>query len=329
MNTRLPALLSLLGCLLFPLKTLPQGWGAGGMVAGFEYGTTLSLGAYETYASAFVNLARKQSTPVFLPGQEAALYRYLGRRFFRPRYVLCQGTFYPLATLSSFMETYHRQQFDRLEACGFNVLRSLGSGTEEPYALSFLLGNLVFLGYYEPADSGKAKVKPAGSALAGLLISTGHRHIQDNIVVNERWWQVEFILTGTSRKARAHKLTWNFRAGLKSHSTELAPDVAVVSLYRDHTMWQGKGPLLLANSRMRYEGHFRWRHQERETPFAVRQLLAYGKKVPLHAIGRPVVVRLGGGVLWEWVRRYDRQVRAFMAAGEGHWVLLIQPSVEF
>ncbi len=329
MKARLLVLIAETACILFPLGASPQGWSTTGTLAGFESGTTLSLGAYRSYASVFVHTARNRSTPVFLPGQEAALYAYLGRRVLSPRYLLLQGTWYPLATLSSFMETYHRQQFDRVEVADFNVLRSLGSGTEEPYALSLLLGNIVFLGYPERKDSSTTRIRPAGSSLAGLLVSAGQRHIHDNILVRDQWWQVELILTGTSRRTGEHRLHWNFRVGVKTHSTALAPDVVVLSLFRDHTSWQKKRPFLLANSRMQYEAHFPCGDQEQQMPFTVRQLLSYGKKIPLHVAGRTVFLRLGGGVVWEWVRRYDREACSFMATGAAQRVWLIQPSVEF
>jgi len=298
-------------------------------IVGLETGATLSLGAYKSYASAFVNTARRGGTPVFLPGQEGRIYAYFAKRFLAPRHVVLQATLYPLAALSSHMETHHPQQFQRLEVAGFNVLRSLGSGPEEPYALSLLVGNLAFLGYFQPIDSGTVRVRQAGSALAGVLISTGHWHIHDNIRVDDRWWQVELILTGFSFRPQVDELTWDFRLGCKFHRTALAPDVVALSLFRSNTDWRLRGFSLSANSQFAYEAHMPLRRQQAGAPFLVRHLLSYGKKFPLRLMGKPLVPQLGGGILWEWVREYDRKARQFQPQGVGHWVWLIQPSISF
>ncbi|MBC7186617.1 MAG: hypothetical protein H5U38_06245 [Calditrichaeota bacterium] len=265
---------------------------------------------------------------MFLTGNEGRIYAYLGRRLFSPKYLLVQATLYPLATLSSYVETYHPRQFDRLEVAGFNVLRSLGSGSEEPYALSLLVGNIAFLGYYEPTE-GTARVRQAGSALAGLLLSTGHWHIHDNIRVADRWWQVELILTGTSSRPGVEELEWNFRGGVKLHSNQLAPDVVAFTLFRDDVQWQARGFSLLANSQIEYEAHLPLGDQDQAMPFVVRHLFRYGKKFPLRLWGKQVVPQLGGGVLWEWVRSYDREARHFQPKGAGQWVWLVQPTISF
>jgi hypothetical protein len=313
---------------LLPGTSTAQSWSTTGRVVGFETGATISLGAYKAYASAFVNLARRQGTPVFLTGNEGRIYAYLGRRLLSPKYLVVQATLYPLATLSSYAETYHPRQFDRLEVAGFNVLRSLGSGSEEPYALSLLVGNIAFLGYYEHAE-GSVRVRQAGSALAGLLLSTGHWHIHDNIRVNDRWWQAELILKGTSSRPGLEKLEWNFRGGVKLHGNHLAPDAVAFALFRDDVHWQARGFSLLANSQIAYEVRFPLDEQDQAMPFVVRHLFRYGKKFPLRMGGKRMVPQLGGGVLWEWVRSYDRQARRFQPHGAGQWVWLIQPTVSF
>ncbi|MGQ9561448.1 MAG: hypothetical protein ACUVTG_04295 [Candidatus Oleimicrobiaceae bacterium] len=320
----------LFGCLLLASATAAaQGLSSRGSLAGFETGATAAPGAYKSYASVFLNTSRKDRTPVFLPGHEGRLYGHFVGNFLTPRYVLLQATLYPLAATSSFVETYHPRAFARCEVAGLNVLRALGSGTEEPYAISLLLGNLAFLGYHEQVDSATVRLRQAGSALAGLLFSGGNWHIHDNICIKDPWWQVELILTGTSRRQHVDKMSWNFRLGVKVHTSTLVPDVVALTVFRDHTRWDRRSLSLLQNSRVQYEAHFPFRQSWQRSPFTVRQLFTYGKKFPLRLLRRAAAVRIGGGLLWEWVRRYDHQVRAFAPRETSQLLWLIQPSLEF
>lgn len=299
-------------------------------IKGFETGLTISIGAYKTYANGFINLQRRGTTPIFSPKDELPIYRWLLARLLMPRYLVLQATAYPLATTSSQLETFHPQEFNRFELLEMNLLRSIGTGPEEPYALSLLLGNFAFFGYKEKLNENQFRKKQSGSALAGFLFTTGHWHINDNIRIDDRWWQIELILTGNLKEPNKRNLDWNFRIGTKLNQNDFVPDVAIISLYRSHTAWrQVKFFSLVHNSRLQYEAHFHIGSEWRRSPFIVRQLFSYGKKIPFKLAGRFVALRVGGGVLWEWVRLYDHEHRFFELEETTQLIWLIQPSVEF
>jgi hypothetical protein len=209
------------------------------------------------------------------------------------------------------------------------MLLSAGSGAEEPYALSLLLGNLAFFGSREKIVREKSRIKQLGSAMAGFLISTGHWHIYDNIRIDDRWWQTELILTGNLKEPNIRKILWNFRIGAKIHGNKFVPDVVLLAFQRNHTEWHYRGISLLRSSVIRYEAHFPIGPESGRSPFAIRQLFTYGKKIPFKLSGRFIALRLGGGVLWEWVRRYDHEKRIFRPEETSHLLWMIQPSVEF
>ena len=296
-------------------------------LTGYESGMTVSLGAYQSYVNSYIYLKRRSATPILKP-QETLIYSYLVSRLYKPGYLLFQATIYPLATVSSQMETFYPHEFNRFEVMGWNILRSVGSGPEEPYALSLLLGNLAFFGN-KGEINGKIRLNQLGSAMAGILISTGNFHLHDNIRINDRWWQTELILTGNLKEPDKRKIFWNFRIGTKFHKNVLAPDVIVLALQRNHTGWNYRGISFVRSSIVRYEAHFPIGSERRRSPFTIRQLLTYGKKVPFKIFGRSIAIQLGGGVLWEWVRKYDHENRMFELKESSHLVWLIQPGIDF
>lgn len=315
--------------LLIGFKNLPaQTLNLRQPICGYESGVTFSTGAYKGYANAFIYLKSKGSTPIFQPQHEWPIYHWLLRRLHKPRYLVFQATAYPLAFLSSELETFHPEQFNRFKFMGMNLMRSVGSGYEEPYALSLILGNLAFLGYNRNQSNHSKKVNQSGSAIGGLSVTTAHVHIHDNIQVKDRWWQYELILTGMLQEPKMRKINWNFRIGAKIHGNNLARDVAIFYFQRSHTDWQNRRFSIIRNSRFQYEAHFPINDGWRK-PYTIRQFFSYSKKFPFQTFGYFITFRLGGGLLWEHMRNYDHQERKFAAKEESRLMWLIQPSLEF
>ncbi|MDZ7261308.1 MAG: hypothetical protein ONB05_04290 [candidate division KSB1 bacterium] len=295
---------------------------------GYQLGGTLGLGAYQTYGSLYFNLQRYARLQVLSAEEEVRLYQRLLSQLPRPRYVLFQVTVYPLAGLSSSLETDYPEVFDKFRLFGTtNLLRSLGSGPEEPYALSLFLGNIAI--FARPGPSESSKQRQTGSAVAGFIISAGHWHILDNIRIVDRWFEAELKLKGSLNEPKQRRLTWDFRLGVKLHQNNLVHDVAVLSILRDQSDWDYKGWSLWRNSVFHYTGYVPIGPGKDGRPFMVRHLLSIGKKYPLRLAGRSVLLRLSLGILWEWVRLFDREIRQFQPAASTHQVWLIQPSVEF
>ncbi|MEE4311626.1 MAG: hypothetical protein V2J62_07120 [candidate division KSB1 bacterium] len=302
-----------------------------GSVAGCESGVTLSPGVYKSYGSAFINLRRLDSTPIFRVEEESAVYRWLMPRLLSPRHLVFQATLYPLAYASSQLESFHRKTFDRFNFLDMNLLRTLGMGPEEPYAISFLFGNMALLGFRQKEEVSGVRLRQAGTMFAGLLLSGGHWHIHDNIRVDDLWYHGELIVTGNFKYATAapQKIEWDFRLGTKIHRNDLAPDVLTFSLFRSHTDWNQHGFSLIRNARLEYEAHFPLSDKPGSRHFTSRQMFTYAKKVPLVLLGRYIALRLGGGVMWERTRLFDRDEWQFEVEESEHFTWLVQPSIEF
>jgi len=298
-------------------------------ILGFETGATITAGVYKSYLNLFIQFSHKSSTKIYRPELERHVYGILLSRLYKPKYIVAQATAYPLALLSSDMETYHPKHYRQFEFMEINLLRTISSGYEEPYALSLLLGNFALFGYHEQDEQGKSRIRQSGSALAGIIITTGHLYIHDNIRVNERWWQYELILTGKLNEPKVRMIEWNFRIGTKHHQTDLTPDVALLILHRSHTEWNFRQFSFIRNSHFHYEAYFPIFHDGQKLPFTVRQYFSYGKKFPFKKFNRLFALRIGGGIIWEKLRLYNHDQRFFEAQQSSQITYLIQPSIEF
>ena len=271
-------------------------------------------------------LKRNEKPFVLQQGKEAEIYARLGRRLFFPTYLLFQATGYPLSALSSYLETDRYHFYNRFNTYSdMNILRSIGSGFEEPYAFSLFLGNILLLVH---TDSLKSGVKQSGSALAGFIISHGRHQIHNNIYLQDAWYQIELMLIGNLKEPLRRRLSWNFRIGAKLHQNRFFRDVMTLSLERSHTDWRFRGWSLVKNSFFKYQGYFPspFSHDKK---FAGLQMISYGKKFPAKLFQKKLFFTFGLGVRWEWVRFYDHRFNKFEADPSQQMTWLIQPNIEF
>lgn len=291
---------------------------------GFYLGENIVLSPYKSYGSIFLNFQRHAQIRAIQPKEEYRLYKHLLARFLFPRFVLFQGTISPLAAASSFLETDNPMLFGRFKLYpGLNWFKAISTGPEEPYALSFFLGNISF---FSRSDAEKRQL---GSALAGFVFSTGHWHILDNIRIDDRWYEIEFALTGRFREQRKMKLTWDFRLGYKSHQNRMAFDVAVLTLNRSHSDWYFKKWSLLKNSEINATFNFPVGDDARHRPFVTRIYFVFSKKYPITLFQRKWLLKLGAGFVHARHRRFDRTLREFESRETSKFTWLIKPNIEF
>lgn len=281
----------------------------------------LTFDIYKPFGSVYLGLERPK---IMEAGQERKIYSELAKRLFLPKYILLQATFYPLAAWSSHWETSHYELFRRFKIYeGINGLRAIGSGFEEPYALSVLLGNIVRLAYYDK----ESLAKNAGSSLAGFLFSGSNHFIYDNIYLIGRWYQAELMLIGDSRSPQQRR-SWNFRIGAKLYKDSFISNALTISLERNSTDYSGTGFSLLKNSIFKYQAKFSLQNEKEKTP-ATFQMVNFAKKIPLKIFGRRAFFVIGSGVKWEWIRRYDHAAGSFEESPSSQLVWLFTPNVEF
>ncbi|MBN1352351.1 hypothetical protein JXJ21_23340 [candidate division KSB1 bacterium] len=299
---------------------------------GHNWNYTYGLGAYRTYGSAYVDLRIGAKPIVISPDRELEIFRHILREIYLPKYILLQLTLYPLSTLSSFLETDHATTFNQFEIYdGFNVLRSLSADFEEPYAASVFLGNIIgfkYEGKESNTDTTAGRSPQVNSILSGVLFSGGHWHIQDNIRIQDEWLEILFLLTGQLNVRDMRNVVWDLRAGYRLHRNRLVTDVAVISVLREHTEWEYRGLSPFRNSYFQTAFYLPIGSEAANRPLFTRQLLVFGKKVPMRLFKRKVMLKLGVGILWEQTRLFNREQWQFGETEHRATTWLVQPGLE-
>jgi hypothetical protein len=299
---------------------------------GYYWGAQMNWGPYRTYSSLYFNFLRNDPIEVMNPKQEYRVFTRLLEKIYAPHYFLLQGTIYPAATMSSFIETDNPRFFKRFKTYfDLNLLRAVGGGYEEPYAVSVFLGNLIFFSRENILDTLTCtERRQTGSALGGFLISGGQWHIQDNIRIADWWYEIMLMLGGSLNETSIRRIEWNFRTGLKFHQNPLPADVAVVTIQRDHSEWKYRGWSLKRNSSFKYICHFPIGKDARHLPFTSRHYFIFSKKYPLPKpiFGINFLFKFGLGVDWEYIKEFDRQPRTFNSQETSSLSWVIQPNID-
>lgn len=206
--------------------------------------------------------------------REREVYRGLLRESLRPRLLLVEASVYPLPAAGTWLKKHHADFYDdfsiaKIDGNDLNVIDGLTAGFQEPWALSaFVGGEMVFT---RPDDSRRK----GNHGYMGYLVSFGRKHIRDNVLIDDTWWEFEWKLKG-EREFRDENLSWSFRVGVKNHGNPDIRDVTYVGFRRSHLDFRQPILQLLTNSSMelmtevaRDNGHF------------LRQEIIFGKKVPI------------------------------------------------
>lgn len=267
----------------------------------------LEVGAYYTSAGLYLPL---RSGPIPHVGErgEFDIYLALLPRSFLPRFVVLEASVNPMPCLGLLVRdrspvAYRHAQLDP----GLNVVQAVTAGFDEPWAASLFVGNVVDFDV-----PGRPDVR--GKGYFGTVFSVGNWHIKDNVLVDDRWAEVEVKLKG-DRRSPARKLSWSFRVGLKLHENPEVVDAAYLGIRRGRVDYGGGSPLL-ANSGMEY----RMDADLHGRP--LKHLFLVDKKWPA---GRRVALSLAVGLLWDSGRAYRG---ALAADARERLQLLVRPGFE-
>ena len=210
----------------------------GGGVADFETGNqrhtptqTLSdtsvsieyeLDAYYTNIGAFIPLGDAPMKQVEV-GDETIIYRELLANAFTPRFLLVEASVYPLPILGVYLKEEQESLHEASQLTDdFNLIEALTEGFEEPYALSFFVGNIVRF------NSPRSRIfRAINKGYSGLLLSVGDKHIKNSELIDDDWYEVELKLKGDRRIDEIYH-SWSFRIGVKIHGN---PDIADVNYF--------------------------------------------------------------------------------------------------
>lgn len=205
---------------------------------------------------------------------EFDIYRALFRESLRPRLLMIEASVYPLPVIGTQIKKHQRDFYDgmvfaRADGNELNIIDSVTAGFQEPWALSaFIGGEMTF------SRAGDEKSKD-NHGYMGYLVSGGRKHIRNNILIDDTWWEFEWKLKG-DRVFREEKLSWSFRVGLKEHGNDFIRDVAYLGFRRSNLDFNQPLLSLLANSNIDMKTEFGADNGE-----FLRQEVILGKKVPL------------------------------------------------
>jgi hypothetical protein len=272
---------------------------------------------YRSYGTVFVDLNPKEDLLIWQE-QELRLYRDLAARSLKPEYALVELTAYPLAWFSAWMEGSQDELYRNFDVTdNFNMLQSLGSGPEEPWSVSFFLGQIASFWTLNDAD----EFIVAASGAAGLVATTGRQQLFDNSTVDGPWARLEWKVKGEGAEG-ARERSWDLKLGHRWYGLDEIPNTLSVTLERSRTdrkrtRWnpeQNSAALL----------QLQWPAAEPGAGWS-RVLFEYTKYRHLkgHLVG------LKAGFLYEYQRPYDGSTGTFAAEREKTWELVLQPQVVF
>jgi len=169
----------------------------------------------------------EQPIPEMNITREGELYLYMLKNFISPRYVLFEASLYPLPIAGVYIKKEARNFYNDSEVIrGINIVRVVTTGFPEPYAGSIFFGNVA---NFTKGSSDEI----TGKGFGGIALSYGDRHIVDNIMVADKWFEVELKIKGMDYH-QAHNMEWSYSIGAKLHDNSEISHQFSISIYRNH-----------------------------------------------------------------------------------------------
>ncbi|MCC2636355.1 MAG: hypothetical protein K0Q68_74 [Moraxellaceae bacterium] len=226
---------------------------------------------------------------------EIEVYTRLLRDSLRPRLLLLEASVYPLPILGTWYKRkdpghYDEFQVGTLGNNQLNLLDGVTAGFQEPWALSAFIGSGMQFTREGQASSARNR------GYMGYLVSYGARHIHNNVLIDDNWWELEWKLKG-EREFREEELHWSFRMGVKNHGHPEIADVGYIGLRRSNLNYENIWLSLLNNSDLELLTEI-----DRHSGRYLRQEAIIGRKLPLRRWR--VALSLDIGVIYEDQRKY-------------------------
>lgn len=200
------------------------------------------LDPYYTNVGLYVPLTDKDIQTVDL-GSEEHIYSTLLKDYFTPRFFLLEASVNPLPWLGTVVRRNYTDAYQDAEvSADLNLIEALTEGFEEPYALSFFVGNII---RFKLAKEKKAEAINKG--YSGFVISVGDRHIKKNTLIDDHWYEIEWKLKGDRRIGPIYH-SWSFRIGTKIHDNPEISDVSYFGIRRELFNRELKGYKFLQNT---------------------------------------------------------------------------------
>lgn len=279
---------------------------------------------------------------------ESVLYRELTKRFFFPRTIALEASFYPLGWGGAMIRGQAFDVYSNLQWGTFNLVKALTLTQKEPWAFSLFIGNAIRFRpgketekqlthdtptngalsdfYKVSGDENRAE----GVAYSGAVFTTGNILLIQNRAVEAWWLEAELKIKGDV-STLFRKLQWNFELGYRHTftTTPIIDDIIWVGAKRDRIDFANTKMELLRNTR------FEVRLDKGLSDEGYWKLTALiGKSWPLvkASAARPkdrrVALTLAVGFAATWGSPYlSAGMRRVDPTEAFHW--LIQPGIKF
>ena len=245
---------------------------------------------------------------------EIDIYSQLIRNFYKPRTLVLEASINPLPYAGTLIRRHQPSFYSHMKVSdNLNVVEALTAGFEDPWALSLFFGNVVTFESINKAFQGKR------TGYSGLLLNAGNRHIKNNLLIRDNWFEMEGKLKG-EQYLKNRTLRWSFRGGLKAHANRHIADSFYVGFKRSRTDFGDCRSFWLNNSGFEYVADFSRKKLE-----PLRHFFLVEKKFP---VGERSVLSVGTGFVWTSNRKYSG-VLADKDAGHNSFQLMLRPNLEF
>jgi hypothetical protein len=238
-------------------------------------------------------------------------YRRLLGSSLKPSMLLLEASVYPMPLLGTYIRRQHPERYERDDR-HFRLIPALTAGFQEPWAISAFFGNdMIFMRPGQPK-------KETNRGYMGFLVSYGNRHIKDNRLVDDEWFEVEWKMKG-ERIFEQDRLSWSFRVGTRFHRS---PDIentvyfgvsrSALDFNANLLSWLHNSEVKLMTEVLQGSGTF------------ARQELILGKKVPIRSMKS--AMKLEFGFIYERAAKYSGEL---LTTGGTGFTFILRPNIEF
>ena len=275
--------------------------------------TVWDLDAY--YSSVDINIPLTDE-PVPEGGKlsESEVYEKLFLDSLHPRVLLLEASVYPMPMLGTYLKSENPSIYDAFQIgnTDLNLMQGLTAGFQEPWAVSAFIGSE--LNFTREGERRKGTNK----GYMGYLVSYGAKHIKDNVLIDDDWWEFEWKMKG-ERQFKDERLSWSFFTGVKNHGNQDIADILYFGARRSNLDFKSDWLGWLQNS------SFDWKLELTQSNLDFARVdLVFGKKYPLKDKG--YALSLNFGVVYE---RDIKYLGALVDPNAENITFVFQPNIEF
>ena len=270
------------------------------------------LDPYYSNVGYYISLTDEPTPEVIFDKEDKIHDALLSTVFSPPRLFLIEASVNPLPLAGVYLKRNNPGFYDDAQLTDdFNVIQALTEGFEEPYALSLFLGNVVI--FKKPNQARTIKNR----GYTGYLLSIGDKHIVNNELVDDNWYEFEFKIKG-DRTFEGKSLSWSLRTGVKIHSNSDIADVVYFGVRRNHLDITTEKMDFIDNSDIEYTIQF-----DKNTFDLIEQEFFISKKWQINYFNGSIFT-FGVGFILE-----RDKYRGALAANATDFSFIIRPNLQF